>query len=224
MKPALVSEMVSALEAKDFSTAAHTWRVVLYTRALADDAGLDHDQVDRLSYAAALHDIGKIDIPDEILRKPGPLTGEEFALMRTHAARGHERLVAMGETDPVLLQLVRHHHERIDGRGYPDGLSGDGVPLAAAFFAVIDSFDAMTSVRPYRSAVGPEAARLAVRELHEHAGSRYLAEAVKRFSRLHDAGHLTWIMEYYNDTCAVPAYDDIARLREITPLGGGRPR
>lgn len=217
MNPALVSDLVGRLEVKDFSTAAHTWRVVLYTRALADDAGLDHDLVDRLSYAAALHDVGKIDVPDAILRKPGPLTPDEFDVMRSHAARGHARLLALGETDPVLLDLVRHHHERLDGRGYPDALAGKAIPLPAAYFAVIDSFDAMTSVRAYRDHVGPDAGRAAVRELRDLAGVRYCADAVERLARLFEGGHLAWIMDYYNDACPVPPYAELTKLRERSP-------
>lgn len=213
MKFELVQTLVGALEGKDFSTAAHTWRVVLYTRALAEAAGLDHDTVDRLVYAAALHDIGKLDIPAAVLAKPGPLTRDEFAVMKTHAALGHQRLLRLGETDPILLELVRHHHERLDGAGYPDGLRGGAIPRPAAYFAVIDSFDAMTSLRPYRSAIGPEAADAAIRELRDHAGTRYCADAVEGFASLYKDGHLDWILEYYNDRCLVPDYAALAEAK-----------
>jgi hypothetical protein len=107
-----------------------------------------------LTHAAALHDIGKLDIPESILQKPGPLTEDEFAIMKTHTTQGHDRLIAMGEDDPIMVGLVRSHHERWDGLGYPDKLTAESIPLAARYFAVVDSFDAMTSIRPYRSAVG----------------------------------------------------------------------
>lgn len=114
MYPDLIQALVSTLELKDFSTAAHTWRVILYTRAMAESAGLDHETITRLTHCAALHDIGKIDIPEQILQKPGPLTPEQFEVMKQHAALGHERLLRMEETDPILLDLVRHHNERWD--------------------------------------------------------------------------------------------------------------
>ncbi len=206
MTPDIVQALVKTIEIKDASTAAHTWRVILYTRALAEAHDLGHDEIERLTVAAALHDVGKIEIPDDILRKPGPLTASERATMQTHAPLGHERLTRMGETDPLLLHLVRHHHERWDGAGYPDRLAGEAIPLAARFFAVIDSFDAMTSLRPYRSDVGPEAAERAIVELKEGVGTRYAADAVGSFERLYRTGKLRWILEYFNDRCAVPEY------------------
>ncbi len=217
MSPDLIRALVGILEVKDFSTAAHTWRVVLYTRSLAEHAGLDKNVVERLSFAAALHDVGKIDVPDEILRKPGRLTSDEFDVMKTHAALGHERLLRMGETDPILLDLVRHHHERLDGLGYPDALKGDQIPQVAAYFAVIDAFDAMTSLRTYRSDVGPHAAVRAIAELRSGSGSRYCPDAVSRFADLYEKGSLRWILDYYNDACPVPDYAEMARLEDLRP-------
>lgn len=213
--PDIIAALVGVLEAKDISTAAHTWRVVLYTRALAEAFGLDHASVDRLSFAAALHDVGKIDIPESILLKPGPLTQDEFRVMQGHTTLGHERLLRLGEDDDLALTLVRHHHERWDGKGYPDGLSGEGIPRVARFFAVVDSFDAMTSVRPYRAQIGPEAARRAVVELEAGMGSRYDADAVKAFADLYRTGSLSWILEYFNDSRPMPRYDQLADLKRI---------
>ncbi len=203
MTPDIVQALVKTIELKDLCTAAHTWRVVLYLRALAEEAGSDHAIIDRLTQAAALHDLGKIDIPEAILQKPGRLTPHEFEVIKTHAARGHERLVAMGENDAVVLELVRHHHERWDGAGYPDGLKGESIPLAARYFAVIDSFDAMTTVRPYRTDVGDEAVHHALSELEAGMGSHYWPEAVETFAGLHRTGRLDWIHEHFNDTCPV---------------------
>jgi HD-GYP domain-containing protein (c-di-GMP phosphodiesterase class II) len=203
--PDLVEALVKTIELKDLSTAAHTWRVVLYTRALAEAFDIPHDRIATLTMAAALHDLGKLDIPDEVLRKPGRLTDAEFEIIKTHPALGHERLRRMDETEPVVLDLVRHHHERIDGTGYPDRLAGEAIPVSARYFAVIDSFDAMTSLRPYRTQVGPAAAERAVEELHAGIGTRYDAESVAAFDRLYRGGELGWILEYFNDTtCAVP--------------------
>ncbi len=210
----IVQAMVRLLEVKDLSTAAHTWRVVLYTRTLAEDFGLDHPTIARLTTAAAMHDIGKLDIPETILQKPARLSTDEFEIMKTHATHGHARLLAMGEEDPILVGLVRSHHERWDGRGYPDGLSGEQIPTAARHFAVVDSFDAMTSVRPYRSTVGAQAAQAAIAEIKAGRGTRYDPAAVDRFARLYDTGALDWIRQHFNDACQLPDYQALNRLDE----------
>jgi len=219
MDPHAVEALVKAIELKDLSTAAHTWRVVLYTRALAESMHMNHEFIERVTLAAALHDVGKLDIPDEVLQKPGPLNDAEFDLMKTHTLRGHERLLSLGEGDPIMLELVRHHHERIDGRGYPDGLTADRIPAPARFFSVIDSFDAMTSIRPYRTQVGPEAARHALEELRTGIGSRYCAECVEAFVRLYASGELDYILAYFNDSCPVPPIARIADSRSIARTG-----
>lgn len=205
---------LQALERKDGHTAAHTWRVTLYTRLLCEEADVDHDAINRISLAAALHDIGKLDIPDEILLKPGKLTDAEFDVIKSHPVTGHERLLELEIGDHTALNLVRWHHERIDGLGYPDGLKGDQIPLGPRFFAVIDSFDALTSIRPYRADVGPAAAERALEELHRAIGTRYCAEAVEAFDRLFRQDKLTWILNYFNDACAVP---DLAHMHSQSP-------
>lgn len=198
MDPDVVAALVRLIEYKDRSTAAHTWRVVLYTRALAEHMGMEPSVIDRLGTAAALHDIGKLDIPDQILQKPTGLTEEEYAVMQQHAALGHARLIAMRETDPILLNLVRHHHERYDGTGYPDGLAAQGIPAEARWFTVIDSFDAMTSLRPYHTEVGRDAAGRAIAELRGLAGVRYDPDAVREFAGLFERGELDWILSHFN--------------------------
>lgn len=199
-----IQTLLAEIERKDASTAAHTWRVVLYTLAMAEEAGLAPDRIRKMAFAAALHDVGKIDIPGDLLRKPGPLDADEYAAMQTHAALGHYRLLTLGETDPALLALVRHHHERWDGRGYPDGLAREQIHYLPRYFSVIDSFDAMTSIRPYRAEVGAAAGARAINELKAGAGTRYCPEAVEMFVTLHTRGSLDWIMEYYNDSCPLP--------------------
>lgn len=215
MSPEVVQALVRLIERKDMSTAAHTWRVVLYTRTLAEEAGLLPDEVDRVAEGAALHDVGKLDIPSAILQKPDKLSREEFEVMKTHTTLGYERLRAMGADDPLVLDLVRHHHERMDGGGYPDALSGDAIPLAARFFAVIDTFDAMTSFRPYRSHMGAQAAREAIAELNAGAGPRYFGPAVEMFTSLHDQGRLEWIMRHFNDSVPVPDHAAITDVRAV---------
>lgn len=204
MAPDIAEALVRTIELKDGSTAAHTWRVALYAREMARAAGLDTPTTARLVIAASLHDMGKIDVPDQILRKPGPLTPDEFRVMQRHPALGHERLVRMGETDPLLLAVVRHHHERVDGTGYPDRLAGEQIPEVARYFAVIDSFDAMTSARPYRPVLPPDAAAAAMAELRAGIGTRYCAEAVDLFAVLYDAGRVERIMHAFDDANAAP--------------------
>lgn len=218
MSPDIVQALVRTIELKDLSTAAHTWRVVLYTRLVAEHFGIKGDRLQNLTVGAALHDLGKIDIPDAVLQKPARLTEEEFAIIRKHPIYGHERLVSMGEDNPDILELVRHHHERVDGKGYPDGLTAAKVPPSARYFAVIDSFDAMTSLRPYRTEAGPQAAPAAIEELRSGIGTRYDGECVEAFIDLHRRGELDWILEYFNDTACTEPWgrnmaEDAARRR-----------
>ncbi len=217
MTPEIVQAMVRLLEVKDLSTAAHTWRVVLYTRTLAEHAGLDHPTISRLTYAAALHDIGKLDIPESILQKPASLTPQEFEVMKTHTTLGHDHLRGMGEDDPIAVGLVRSHHERWDGLGYPDKLAGEQIPLPARYFAVVDSFDAMTSFRPYRSTVGDDAARAAMHEIIRGRGNRYAPDAVDRFASLFASGSLDWIRHHFNDECPLPDYGHLNDPSVLVP-------
>lgn len=199
----VVAELVRAVEMKDVSTAAHTWRVALYAMAMAEAYQIPLDERPRIVRAAVLHDIGKVDVPDQILQKPGRLTDAEYEQIKQHTTHGYERLKRMGERDELALALVRSHHERLDGSGYPDGLIGDDIPQVASTFAVIDTFDAMTSIRPYRRRVGRDAARGAIEELQAKAGLWYDRRAVETFSSLYERGALDWIMRYYNDAESV---------------------
>lgn len=214
----LVVPLLRALERKDGHTLAHVWRVTLYTRLLAEKFGLDAATVDRIGRGAALHDVGKLDIPDAILMKPGPLTDAEFQVVKTHPLTGYARLSALGVNDQVALNLVRWHHERIDGKGYPDGLTGDTIPIGPRFFAVIDTFDALTSIRPYRREVGVEAADKAIEELRRGVGTRYCDDAVEAMTRLHASGELDWILEYFNDGSALPDLHGLVGAGRASPL------
>lgn len=199
LDPRLIESLLRLIELKDASTAAHSWRVVLYARALAERVGVEPDAVERLTRAAALHDLGKIDVPEDILRKPGPLTAPERAIMQTHALAGYQRLRDMQVTCRVALDLVRHHHERWDGSGYPDRLAGEAIAIPARVFGVIDTFDAMTSVRPYRAALGDDAVRRALGELHAGRGTAYWPQAVDLFVSMWETGELSWIHDHFND-------------------------
>jgi putative two-component system response regulator len=155
-----VSALASALESKDTGTRAHSQRVQNYAVALAKAVG-DREVVDDQStqYGFLLHDVGKIGIPDGILQKPGPLSPAERRRMQTHTVLGEAMLSGVAFLQGEGLRIVRSHHERWDGRGYPDGLAKNDIPLGARIFAVADALDAMTSHRPYRRALSWESAR-----------------------------------------------------------------
>jgi cyclic di-GMP phosphodiesterase len=155
-----VSALASALESKDTGTRAHSQRVQSYATALAKT--VDEQQVvedPSTPYGFLLHDVGKIGIPDGILQKPGPLSAAERRRMQTHTVLGEAMLSGVAFLKGEGLKIVRSHHERWDGRGYPDGLRADEIPLSARIFAVADALDAMTSHRPYRRALSWQTAR-----------------------------------------------------------------
>ena len=160
-----VSALASALESKDTGTRAHSQRVQSYASALAKAIGEETVMRDPSTpYGFLLHDVGKIGIPDGILRKPGPLSSAERRRMQTHTVLGEAMLSGVAFLQGEGLKIVRSHHERWDGRGYPDELSRDEIPLGARIFAVADALDAMTSHRPYRRAMSWAAARAEILE------------------------------------------------------------
>jgi putative nucleotidyltransferase with HDIG domain len=153
------SALVATLDARDRYTAGHSAAVAIYARDIAGRMGLDEHQ-QHLAYLCGLvHDIGKIGLPAGLLEKPGALTLEERREMQRHSEIG-ERILANVDTYSEIAGVVRHHHERVDGHGYPDGLSGDDVPLLSRVIAVADAYNAMTSDRPYRDAMPSRVARL----------------------------------------------------------------
>ncbi len=148
-----VAALASALESKDTGTRAHSQRVQRYALELARAVSPDLVDDPSAEYGFLLHDVGKIGIPDRILQKPGPLNEGETRLMRTHTLLGEQVLGGVAFLRGEGLRIVRSHHERWDGRGYPDGIAGTDIPLSARIFAVADALDAMTSDRPYRPAL-----------------------------------------------------------------------
>jgi len=150
-------ELVDAIEAKDVATLGHVRRVGAYALAIGKRLNLPAHELRSLVLAAEMHDVGKIGVPDAILAKPGPLNDEEFAIMQRHTARGHDIAGQVRVLRP-LAPVIRAHHERLDGSGYPDRLRGDDIPLLARIIAVADTFDAMTSHRPYRAPLSRDAA------------------------------------------------------------------
>ena len=143
-----VTVLAQAVELRDDYTGNHTQRVTRYATTLGEKLELPDDQLELIKIGGPLHDIGKIGIDDAILRKPGRLTPEEYDLMKKHTTKGAEILSSIPEMGPII-PIVRNHHERWDGGGYPDGLKGEAIPLLARIVAVADAFDAMTSNRPY---------------------------------------------------------------------------
>jgi HD-GYP domain-containing protein (c-di-GMP phosphodiesterase class II) len=170
----LLSELAAELEARDPYTHGHSRRVARHAVIIAIRMGLSNHQVARIRAAAALHDVGKINTPRAVLHKPGRLTDVELELIELHPVDGAEIVSTLG--DPELTAMVRHHHERLDGTGYPDGLSGDEVPLGARIIAVADTFDAITSTRPYRPARNHDTA---MEILDAEAGARLDAAGVR---------------------------------------------
>ncbi len=172
------------VDMRDTYTNGHSARVAKYTALLAKKLGKSREEAERMYSIALLHDVGKISIPDAVLNKPGRLTEEEYAVMRSHARRGYEVLRDIVE-DPELALGAGYHHERFDGSGYPEGLRGEEIPEVARIIAVVDAFDAMYSTRPYRKkmALGD-----VVEEIRRGAGTQFSPEVVEAFLQLVEEG------------------------------------
>ena len=175
----VVRALVSAIEAKDEYTRGHSERVALYGKRLAVELGMDEDYCERLYLTGLLHDVGKIGIRDAVLRKPGPLTDDEFAEIKQHPDHGWDIL---HDLEPLryVLPGVLHHHEQLDGKGYPDKLAGDDIPQDGRILAVADAYDAMTSDRPYRPGMPHEKA---AKILKGGSGSQWDAKMIDAFFR-----------------------------------------
>jgi putative nucleotidyltransferase with HDIG domain len=173
----LIHSFVNAIDAKSPWTKGHSERVTSYSVAIATKLGFPEKDIEILRIAALLHDIGKIGTYDQILDKPGKLTDEEFALIRMHPVRGEEILRPISQF-ANLLPIIRHHHERLDGKGYPDRLKHDEIPFPAKIISIADSYDSMTSDRPYRLAPPRE---YAISELKRCSGTQFDPQAVEAF-------------------------------------------
>lgn len=172
-----LARVSTMLDARDAYTRSHSLRVTRYSEAIARELDLPEDEVARVRKAAALHDVGKLFTPREVLNKPARLSDAEFTVMKRHPGAGADLL--HGVVEPEVEAMIRHHHERLGGSGYPDGLVGDAIPLGARIIAVADTFDAITSTRSYRAA-RPHTNALAV--LREESGTALDAGAVRAFS------------------------------------------
>jgi diguanylate cyclase (GGDEF)-like protein len=174
----LASALALAVDAKDAYTRSHSQTVSQLSGLIAAELGFDSAHVAQMRLAGLLHDVGKIGIPDAILNKPAKLTPDEYETMKTHSVLGHD--IVLAADMPVEAGWIRHHHERYDGHGYPDGISGESIPLESRIILVADSFEAMTSDRPYRKAPGQQ---FAIDELHRHSASQFDPHVVDALCR-----------------------------------------
>jgi putative two-component system response regulator len=183
-----IQALVHALEVKDPYTRGHSIRVSRYSTGIARQIGMDSDAIRQIEIGGHVHDIGKIGVREEILNKEGPLTDAEYAHVMSHPGVGWQILSPLLDDSPLALNVVRSHHERYDGKGVPDGLRGESIPLEARLCSVTDAFDAMTSGRAYRRhKLGREDA---LTELERHAGTQFDPEMVSEFTRYVRSGGL----------------------------------
>ncbi|MBC75517.1 MAG: phosphohydrolase [Halobacteriovoraceae bacterium] len=171
--------ILKALDAKDKYTYGHSMRVTYFSMVLGKELGLNDQEMYDLQLSALFHDIGKIGTPDAVLNKPTRLNDEEFKIMKKHPTESYEILKGFSVFEKVA-RFAKHHHERYDGRGYPDGLKGEQIPLYSRIILIADTFDAMTSTRVYRKGLSYQTA---YEELNEFSGSQFDPELVVMFIR-----------------------------------------
>jgi response regulator RpfG family c-di-GMP phosphodiesterase len=196
-KPLLKSLLIMAdiIEARDPYTGGHVWRVSQFAKLLATKIGSPEDEIIKTSIAAYLHDMGKVGIPDDILKKAEALTETEFAVIKTHPSIG-SKLLGGHPLAEMVFSAANDHHERIDGKGYPRGLRGEEISLTARIVSIADAFDAMTSTRPYRKGIPVEQALC---RLEEGAGTQFDARLVEEMCALARAGDLQHIIGHGAD-------------------------
>jgi hypothetical protein len=200
---AVLETAVRLLEAKDPYTAHHSERVAAIALEIGREMGLHPGLLESLEVGARLHDVGKVSVPDAVLRKEGGLSPEEWAVMREHPAMGAKALAPIASLlGKEAVEIARHHHERWDGKGYPDGLRGEEIPLLARIVAVADAYEAMTSDRPYRRALSPEEA---ARRIREGAGGQFDPGVAEAFLRAWRRGG-AWVRrrEFMSQTTEKP--------------------
>ena len=189
---ATLRTLAYAAEARDPFTGDHLKNIEAYTRVLGGKLALPPEDVEALRFGAILHDVGKLRVPDAILLKPAKLDEEEWAIIRQHPLYGEEILIH-SDIPQVALEIARWHHERWDGGGYPDGISGDEIPLAVQIVTVADVFDALTSTRPYKHAWSADKA---LDEIEAHRGRQFSPQVVEAFQALSDEGALREILAH----------------------------
>ena len=180
--PSPAKVALAALAQRDLATASHCWTVGIYAADIAVELGLEPALVELARLAGRVHDVGKIGLPPGLIEKPGALTVEEQRSVQRHSEMGEQILrAAEQENYTRLAQLVRHHHERIDGLGYPDGISGDGIPRVSRIVAAAETYNTMTSHQPWRDAMPSRVARL---RLAQAAGTQLDEQVVQAFERI----------------------------------------
>ncbi|PKM72710.1 MAG: hypothetical protein CVU91_06690 [Firmicutes bacterium HGW-Firmicutes-16] len=185
----MIRTLTYSLEAKDEYTRGHSERVELYAKALANELHLSHSKVEKIAVAALLHDVGKIGIDESILRKPARLTPEERAIIQKHPEISVHILKEV-KLSPIVFELILHHHERYDGKGYPDGICGEDLPIEVSILGVADTYDAMTSIRPYSPGSTPEQTKQVIME---EKGKQFHPKVVDAFVRAYDEGKMALI-------------------------------
>ncbi len=175
-----IAALSRSMEMKDIYTGGHTERVAAIAVALARELGYRNDELEAIEIGALLHDIGKIGVPEQILRKEGPLDESEWKVIKNHSVVS-DYILSELDLHPFVRECARSSHERIDGAGYPDGLAGDEIPLPARIVFVADAYDALTSTRSYRAARPPLAA---LAEIRAHADSQFCLRVVAALERL----------------------------------------
>jgi putative nucleotidyltransferase with HDIG domain len=175
-----LDSMVTAVDNKDRYTRRHSEDVAEYSLWIAEELGLSQETHRLIRVGGLLHDVGKIGVPEDILRKPGRLTAEELEVLRRHPQLGALVVGAMPDIEPPIIDIVRYHHERWDGTGYPDGLKGEDIPLLGRLTAVADAFSAMTTSRPYRKGLPWEAA---LHEIEVNSGTQFEPIMARAFLR-----------------------------------------
>lgn len=175
-----INALTEAINAKDHYTAGHVDRVGEYALAIAQTMNMDDESTEAIKQAALLHDVGKIGIPEAVLNKPGKLTEEEYTLMKSHSAMSAQIVHPIG-LSPRIIAAIKHHHERVDGRGYPDGLQGEAISLEARVLCVADTYDAMVTDRPYRKGLSKDTA---IAELKKYSGTQFDSAVVEAFLKV----------------------------------------
>jgi putative nucleotidyltransferase with HDIG domain len=186
----IINSMVATLEAKDLYTYNHSTRVAEMAYILGGILGMDQDELELIYISGDLHDIGKIGVPDVILNKPDKLESDEWNLMKNHSSIGYS-ILSKARIFEDISKVVLHHHERWDGKGYPEGLKAEEIPLASRILAICDSVDAMKSDRPYRKAISDEVCR---DEIRKNEGIMYDSKIAECMLENWD----TIVMKFYN--------------------------
>ena len=176
----VINIIITILDARDPYTYTHSERVAELSVRIAEDMGLLPDHIEKIHIAAHLHDVGKIGVPDTVLNKPGKLNDVDMIQIQSHSRIGYNILRELAPFQEIS-DIVLHHHERYDGRGYPDGIKGEDIPIESRIIAVADSFDAITSDRPYRNGLSYE---VGFDEINKHNGDQFCPLIVEHFNNI----------------------------------------